>query len=127
MNGINSYLEQERKIVELQQRVTSLENLCYSAKEVLNLEEASLFLGISRSMIYKMTHSGELPFYKPAGKLIFFEKVHLMEWVRQNRVKSRGETMEEAARKMQELNHVPGPKAKASGEGIEKDSNGYAG
>ena len=127
MNGINSYLEQERKIVELQQRVTSLENLCYSAKEVLNLEEASLFLGISRSMIYKMTHSGELPFYKPAGKLIFFEKVHLMEWVRQNRVKSRGETMEEAARKMQELNHVPDPKAKASGEGIEKDSNGYAG
>ena len=127
MNSINSYLEQERKIVELQQRVTSLENLCYSAKEVLNLEEASLFLGISRSMIYKMTHSGELPFYKPAGKLIFFEKVHLMEWVRQNRVKSRGETMEEAARKMQELNHVPDPKAKASGEGIEKDSNGYAG
>ena len=127
MNSINNYLEQERKIVELQQRVTSLENLCYSAKEVLNLEEASLFLGISRSMIYKMTHSGELPFYKPAGKLIFFEKVHLMEWVRQNRVKSRGETMEEAARKMQELNHVPGPKAKASGEGIEKDSNGYAG
>mgnify|MGYP003297614943 CR=1 FL=1 len=127
MNGINSYLEQERKIVELQQRVTSLENLCYSAKEVLNLEEASLFLGISRSMIYKMTHSGELPFYKPAGKLIFFEKVHLMEWVRQNRVKSRGETMEEAARKMQELNHVPDPKTKASGEGIEKDSNGYAG
>ena len=127
MNSINNYVEQERKIVELQQRVTSLENLCYSAKEVLNLEEASLFLGISRSMIYKMTHSGELPFYKPAGKLIFFEKVHLMEWVRQNRVKSRGETMEEAARKMQELNHVPDPKAKASGEGIEKDSNGYAG
>ena len=127
MNSINNYLEQERKIVELQQRVTSLENLCYSAKEVLNLEEASLFLGISRSMIYKMTHSGELPFYKPAGKLIFFEKVHLMEWVRQNKVKSKAETSEEVARKMQELNHVPGPQTKVGGEDINEISTGHRG
>lgn len=34
-------LEHERKIVALQERVERLENLCYSAKEVLNLEEVS--------------------------------------------------------------------------------------
>lgn len=127
MNSINNYVEQERKIVELQQRVTSLENLCYSAKEVLNLEEASLFLGISRSMIYKMTHSGELPFYKPAGKLIFFEKVHLMEWVRQNKVRSKSEIGEEVAQKMQELNHVSGPQTRVSGEDINETSTGHKG
>ena len=38
-------LDQERKIVELQERVKRLENLCYTTKEVLTLEEASAFLG----------------------------------------------------------------------------------
>ena len=41
-------LDHERKIVELQSRVNKLENLCYMTKEVLNLEEASAFLGIAK-------------------------------------------------------------------------------
>lgn len=44
-------LEQERRIVELQERVNRLENLCYAAKEVLNLEEAATFLGIAKSTL----------------------------------------------------------------------------
>lgn len=36
-------LEQERRIAELQERVNRLENLCYAAKEILNLEEAATF------------------------------------------------------------------------------------
>ena len=50
-------LEHERRIVALQERVERLENLCYSAKEVLNLEEASSFLGITKSTLYKLTGS----------------------------------------------------------------------
>lgn len=46
-------LEQERKIAELQERVNRLENLCYAAKEVLNLEEAANFLGVAKSTLYK--------------------------------------------------------------------------
>ena len=65
-------LEHERRIVALQERVERLENLCYSAKEVLNLEEASSFLGIAKSTLYKLTGSNSLPYFKPAGKLIFF-------------------------------------------------------
>lgn len=41
-------LDHERKIAELQERVNRLENLCFTAKEVLNLEEASAFLGIAK-------------------------------------------------------------------------------
>ena len=55
-------LDHERKIVELQERVNRLENLCYTAKEVLNLEEASAFLGIAKSTLYKMTHQNRLPY-----------------------------------------------------------------
>ena len=67
-------LEHERKIANLQERVDKLENLCYAAKEILNLEEAADFLGMAKSTLYKMTHLNQLPYFKPAGKLIFFEK-----------------------------------------------------
>ena len=71
-NALKMNLDHERKIVELQSRVNKLENLCYMTKEVLNLEEASAFLGIAKSTLYKMTHLNQLPYFKPAGKLIFF-------------------------------------------------------
>lgn len=60
-------LDHERKIVELQERVNKLEDLCFTTKEILNLEEASAFLGIAKSTLYKMTHLNQLPFFKPAG------------------------------------------------------------
>ena len=79
-NALKMNLDHERKIVELQSRVNKLENLCYMTKEVLNLEEASAFLGIAKSTLYKMTHLNQLPYFKPAGKLIFFEKKALLDW-----------------------------------------------
>lgn len=43
----NMNLDHERKIVELQERVNKLEDLCFTTKEILNLEEASAFLDIA--------------------------------------------------------------------------------
>lgn len=97
-------LEQERRIAELQERIGKLENLCFAAKEVLNLEEAASFLGIARSTLYKMTHLGQIPYFKPSGKLIFFEKKALLGWVRSAKSKSVDEIKEEAAEKLQEMN-----------------------
>jgi hypothetical protein len=53
--------------------------------------------------MYKMTHKHEIPFYRPNGKLIFFEKAELLNWVRQNRNRSESETKEEANRHLSEL------------------------
>ena len=94
----------DRKFSDLQSRVQTLENLCYSAKEVLNLEEAASFLGIAKSTLYKMTHENRIPFYKPAGKLIYFEKSVLLDWIRSNRVMSEAELQEAARKKLLELN-----------------------
>ena len=96
--------EGDRKLTDLQSRVQTLENLCYSAKEVLNLEEAACFLGIAKSTLYKMTHENRIPFYKPAGKLIYFEKSVLLDWIRSNRVMSESEIQEAARKKLIELN-----------------------
>ena len=96
--------EGDRKLTDLQSRVQTLENLCYSAKEVLNLEEAANFLGIAKSTLYKMTHENRIPFYKPAGKLIYFEKNVLLDWIRSNRIMSEAELQEAARKKLLELN-----------------------
>lgn len=100
-------LDQERKIINLQERVEKLERLCYVSKEVLNLEEAADFLGISKSTIYKMTHLNKLPYFKPAGKLIFFEKKALLDWVRGAKAMSEEEIRQAAVRCLDEMNKRP--------------------
>ena len=91
-----------KQVAELQGRVQSLEQLLHQGKDVLTLEEAAKFMGIARSSLYKMTHEQTIPFYKPNGKMIFFEKSDLA-WVRKNRVSSEAEISEEAERIIQRL------------------------
>ena len=98
-------LDHERKIVELQERVSKLEDLCFTTKEILTLEEASAFLGIAKSTLYKMTHLNQLPFFKPAGKLIFFEKKALLDWVRGAKSLSEEEIRAEAAARLNDMNN----------------------
>ena len=94
------------KVESFEHRIEVLENTFSAAKEVLTLEEAALFMGISKSSLYKMTHRHELPFFRPKGKLIYFEKAELLKWMRQNRNMSEAETKEAAAQKLNELaNH----------------------
>ena len=45
-----------------------------SAKNVLCLNDVVLLTGLSKSHIYKMTHSRKIPFYKPNGKQIYFDR-----------------------------------------------------
>lgn len=73
---------------ELTERIEKLENLVFQTKDVLNLEEAAIFLGVKRSQLYKLTHAHAIPYFKPSGKLVYFEKSDLLEWLRQNPVKS---------------------------------------
>ena len=94
------------KVESHEHRIGIMENLLRDAKQVLTLEEAALFMGISKSSLYKMTHRHELPFFRPNGKLIYFEKTELLKWMRQNRNMSEAETKEAAAQKLNELaNH----------------------
>lgn len=50
-------------------------------KEHLTLEEASAYLGISKSYLYKRTSKREIPFYRPGKKRIFFLKKELDDWI----------------------------------------------
>jgi hypothetical protein len=54
-----------------------------------------------------MTHLNQLPFFKPAGKLIFFEKKALLDWVRGAKSLSEEEIRAEAAARLNDMNNRP--------------------
>lgn len=54
-------------------------------KNVLNFSEAARYLELSHSHLYKLTSSGSIPFYKPNGKKIYFNRGELDEWLQRNR------------------------------------------
>lgn len=70
------------------ERLDRLERLMTAHKEVLTFEETCDYTGISRSYLYKLTSSGNIPHSKPNGKLIFFEKKKLNDWLLQNSILS---------------------------------------
>lgn len=72
-------------INSIDERLKIIEVAVLSKKVVLNLNEASLYLGISQSYLYKLTSNNIVPHYKPNGKLIFFNRVELEEWMLKNK------------------------------------------
>lgn len=46
----------------------------------LTFKEATIYLGISKSTLYKLTASKQIRFYKPKGKL-FFKEEDLMSFM----------------------------------------------
>jgi excisionase family DNA binding protein len=53
-------------------------------KNVLTFSEALIYTGLKRSYMYKLTATGKIPHSKPNGKLIFFDRKLLDQWLTQN-------------------------------------------
>lgn len=83
-----------KKLDQLEQ---SLANHNLVQKEILTLIEAAAYLGLKTGYIYKLTHSKKIPFYKPNGKRIFFQRTDLDAWLLRNRQASQEEIEQEAA------------------------------
>ncbi|MCM1079690.1 MAG: helix-turn-helix domain-containing protein [Clostridium sp.] len=56
------------------------------AKKVLDINEAALLTGLSKSYIYRLTSAKRIPHYKPSGRVLYFDKAEIEEWMKQNRV-----------------------------------------
>ena len=54
----------------------------------LSTEEASRYMGISQSTLYKLTHKNKIPFFKPNGKKNYFLASDLDAYMLRNRHKS---------------------------------------
>ena len=47
----------------------------------MTFKEACAYLGFAPSYLYKLTSKRIIPHYKPSGKVLFFSKVELDEWI----------------------------------------------
>ncbi|MCA4807320.1 helix-turn-helix transcriptional regulator [Myroides odoratimimus] len=57
-------------------------------KEMLNVQELSDYIGMSTSSIYKLVYNNIIPFYKPNGKILYFDREEINNWLRQNKSQS---------------------------------------
>ena len=70
------------------EKLNFIESRLFAAKQMLTTEEAAYYMGVSRSLLYKMTHTMQIPHYKPRGKMVYFDKNELDDWMRQGKVDS---------------------------------------
>ena len=47
----------------------------------LNFNQAAEYLGFSHSYLYKLTSRKIIPCHRPTGKMLFFSKAELDEWI----------------------------------------------
>lgn len=92
-----------QQVEELKERMKAMENILDNGKEILTVEEAAKFMGIARSSLYKMTSDQLIPFYRPNGKMIYFEKSEILAWIRRNHQSSKAEIQEAAIMHEQKL------------------------
>lgn len=73
----------QRQLDELADMVAN--RVAINTKDILTSDEASVYLGISKSYLYKLTMKQQIPHYKPMGKMCFFERLELNQWAMQNK------------------------------------------
>ncbi|MDE5987475.1 MAG: helix-turn-helix domain-containing protein [Prevotella sp.] len=90
MCTVENVLKKMEPVEELLERLAMLENNIYTTKKVLTFCEACLYMGVSESLLYKLTSAREVPHYKPRGKMLYFNKEELDQWLLQNNVPTIG-------------------------------------
>ena len=82
---LGTKVEQEQNQNKVVEKLTSIETLLRDSKpKPLNLTQAADYLGFSHSYLYRLTSKKIIPHHKPTGKVIFFSKAELDEWIFNN-------------------------------------------
>lgn len=89
-------------LADVNAKIDILTNAVLTNKQILSIDEGAIYTGLSVSYLYKLTSTQQIPHFKPRGKMIYFDRSELDEWLRQNRVKTTTEIQTEAK------NHIIG-------------------
>lgn len=76
----------EKEIIMM--KLNRIEKYIFGLKEILTVEELSEYTGFRQSYIYKLVHTGSIPYSKPNGKKLFFSRKEIDEWLLRNKHKS---------------------------------------
>ncbi|MFG0592211.1 helix-turn-helix transcriptional regulator [Myroides odoratimimus] len=79
------------------EKLDYLEQLIISNnKEILSVEELEKYTGFKKSYIYHLVHYSKIPYSKPNGKYLFFEKSEIDQWLLKNKSLSDDQIQEKA-------------------------------
>ena len=80
---LKEIIREELEVVKTNQ--TRLQQILLSKKTVLNIRDLCDYTGYSMSYIYKLTSQNKIPYFKPSGKMVFFEREEIDSWLLGNK------------------------------------------
>ncbi|TKC01397.1 helix-turn-helix transcriptional regulator [Pedobacter cryotolerans] len=89
-----------------------IEALLLNQKQILNIDEFCRYTGFSKSFAYKLTSAKRLPFSCPNGKLIFFRKPDVDNFLLANPVSSTDDINQQAIDYVNNISSQKGKKWK---------------
>ncbi|MEC4034307.1 helix-turn-helix transcriptional regulator [Myroides odoratimimus] len=79
------------------EKLDYLEQLIISnSKVILSVEDLEKYTGFKKSYIYHLVHYSKIPYSKPNGKYLFFQKSEIDEWLLKNKSLSDDQIQEKA-------------------------------
>lgn len=87
---MSEVLNKLKEIEQMMRRMTP-------TREFLTIQETAVYLDYSVAYLYKLTHLGTLPFYRPNGKKIFFKRTELDEWIGRHKCRSISEIQQQCS------------------------------
>lgn len=103
---VEDILKKMEPVEDLLERLSMLENNIYTTKKVLTFSEACVYMGVSESLLYKLTAAQEVPHYKPRGKMLYFNKEELDQWLLQNNIPTIGAVTKVETEEREDKNEV---------------------
>lgn len=103
IESIQLRLGEVGRIERMMQLLDMFEAQNYMLKDFLTIDDAAMYLNLSKSTIYKMTSRGELPCYKPNSKTLFLKREEVNDWIQGRKHLSESELNQIAERYAQQL------------------------
>ena len=93
-------------LTQIMEKLNKIEEmLSIQSEKPLSLEEASVYLHVSKSYMYKLTHRRQIPCFKPNGKKVYFKKSDLESWLFRIRQATDEELDAEAEARLKQMKH----------------------
>lgn len=84
----------------LLEKLENIEQYLLGLKTIFNVKELSKYTGFKCSYIYKLAHQRLIPYSKPSGKMLFFERVKNDNWLLTNYSPSNSEVEKNLVKKI---------------------------
>jgi excisionase family DNA binding protein len=78
---------------EIQKELQEIKDLLLSQKKVFSLDEVVKYTGYKKSYIYKLTSMNQVPYSRPSGGAIFFDREDIEKWLLQNKQWTQSNTL----------------------------------